>query len=105
MLLNQPTWSGLLLADGGVLPAMHAARQTFSNRIAWLKQTTGHAILGVDVASLLGKTQLAEPMPVIAVVKHECCKAAMDTAGGAMDTAGGTSEVYLSAVPLDIRIR
>lgn len=98
MLLNQPTWSGLLLADGGELPAMHAARQTFSNRIAWLKQTTGHAILGVDVASLLGKTQLAEPMPVIAVVKHECCKAAMDT-------AGGTSEVYLSAVPLDIRIR
>ena len=98
MLLNQPTWSGLLLADGGELPAMHAARQTFSNRIAWLKQTTGHAISGVDVASLLGTTQPAKHMPVIAIIQHACCKAAMDT-------AGGLNEVYLSAVPLDIRMR
>jgi len=37
-------------------------------------------------------------MPVVAIIQHECCKAAMDT-------AGGLSEVYLSAVPLDIRIR
>jgi len=98
VLLNQPTWSGLLLADGGELPAMHAARQTFSNRIAWLKQTTGHAILGVDVASLLGKTRPAEHMLVVAIKQHECCKAAIDS-------AAGMSEVYLSAVPLDIRIR
>lgn len=43
------------------------------------------------------ETQPAEPMLVIAVIKQECCKAAMDTAG--------LSELNLSAVPLDIRIR
>jgi hypothetical protein len=56
------------------------------------------AILGVDVASLLGKTHPAEHMLIIAIIQHECCEAAMDT-------AGSLSEVYLSAVPLDIRIR
>lgn len=96
--MNQQTWSGLLLAGGGELPAKHAARQNFSDCIAWLKQTTGHAILGVDVASVLGKTLPAEHMPVVAFIQHECCKAAMDT-------AGGLSEIYLSAVILDIRIR
>ena len=54
--------------------------------------------MGVDVASVLGKTLPAEHMPVVAFIQHECCKAAMDT-------AGGLSEIYLSAVILDIRIR
>lgn len=95
--MNRQTWSGLLLAGGGELPATHAARQTFSNCIAWLKETTGHDILCVDVASLLGETRPAEHMLIVAIIQNVVRQNGQ--------CRWPLSEVYLSAVPLDIRVR